>query len=122
VPKIKEKFSKRAGIEKFLRRWLPISVPRPKVARVEALAEMLRILHESEENPLEGIAIGDESWFQYSYLSSKPFARWLTNVIPRTRKAIGMNQTMITIFFTRRKLIMLEILPKKGNSPNTSMC
>jgi hypothetical protein len=42
-----------------------------KVARVEAPTEMLQILHELEENYFEGIATGDDSWFQYSYQFSK---------------------------------------------------
>jgi hypothetical protein len=32
--------------------------------------------------------------------------------MPKARQAIGMKQTMITIFLTRRKLIMLGTLPK----------
>jgi hypothetical protein len=71
--------------------------------------EMVRIRHESEENHFEGIATGDESWFQYSDPSAKMFAQSLTHVIPKTQQAIKMKQTMITIFFTRRKLSILDI-------------
>jgi hypothetical protein len=57
---------------------------------------------------------GDESSFQYSYRypSSKLFAQSPIDVIPRTRQAIETKQTMIMIFFTGRKLIVLNILPK----------
>jgi hypothetical protein len=92
----------------------PFSVPAQKVARVEASTEMLRILGKPEENHFEGIATGEESWFQYfyPYPSSKIFARSPTDVIPRTRQAIGTKQSTITLFFTRRKLTVLDILPK----------
>jgi hypothetical protein len=73
---------------------------------------MLRILHESEENFFEGIATGDEFWSQYSYPSSKIQARSRTDVIPTARQVIEAKQTMITIFFTGHKLIILDISPK----------
>jgi hypothetical protein len=81
---------------------------------VEASTEMLRILHELEENHLKGLAAVDESWFRdsYFYPSSKMFAPCLTDVLPRTRQAIGTRQTMITLFLTGRKLFVLDILPK----------
>jgi hypothetical protein len=40
------------------------------------------------------------------------FAQLPTDVIPRTRQVIGTKQTMITIVFTRGKLLVLDILPK----------
>jgi hypothetical protein len=86
--------------------------PAQKVGRVETSTEMLRILHESEESHFEGIATSDESWFQYSYPSSKVFIQSPTDVVSRTRQAIGTKETMMTFSFTGRKLIMLDILPK----------
>jgi hypothetical protein len=70
----------------------------------------------AEEKRFEGIATGDKPWFQYSrsYPSSKMFARLPTDVILRTQQAIGTNQTLITLFFTGRKLIVLDLLPKGG--------
>jgi hypothetical protein len=63
-------------LKKFSRRWVPkFSAPAQKVARTEASTEILRNLHESEENHFEGISTGNESWFQYSYPSSKMFSR-----------------------------------------------
>jgi hypothetical protein len=52
--------------------------------------------------------------FHYSYPSSKMFARSPTDSIPRARQAIGTKQTMITIFFPGRKLLVLDILPKSS--------
>jgi hypothetical protein len=40
------------------------------------------------------------------------FAQSPTDVIPSTWQAIGTEQTMTTIFFTRRELIILGIFPK----------
>jgi hypothetical protein len=105
----------RAGIEIFSQPWVPHFLsPAQNVARVEASTEMLRILHESEENHFEGMARGDQPWFQNAYPSSKTFARSPTDVIPTTRQAIGTKETMITVFSSRRKLIVLNILPN-GN-------
>jgi hypothetical protein len=90
--------------------------PDQAIACVETSTEMLRILHESEEDHFEGVATGDEFWFQfqYSYLSSKMFVRSPTDVIPRMRQGIETKHTMKTISITGRQLIVLDILPK-GN-------
>jgi hypothetical protein len=40
------------------------------------------------------------------------FARGPSDIIPRTRQTIGAIKTMITIFFTARQLILLDVLPK----------
>jgi hypothetical protein len=83
-----------------------------KVARVEASKEMLRILSGSEASQFEGIARGNESWFRYSYPSSKAFAQLPAEVIPRTQQLIGAKKNMITLFFTTRALIVLDVAPK----------
>jgi hypothetical protein len=46
--------------------------------------------------------------------TQKCFAGSPTGVIPRTRQAIGRKQTMITILFTRHKLTVLDISPKRS--------
>jgi hypothetical protein len=73
---------------------------------------MLPIPQESEANQFKGIQTGDESWFQYSFPSSKMFARSPVEVIPRTPQAIGAKETVITSFFTAKKPIVLEVLAK----------
>jgi hypothetical protein len=78
---------------------------------------MLQILHHPEENHFEGIATSDDSWFQYSYPSSKTLARSPTYAIPRTRQAIRRKETMIMILFTGQKLILLDIF-RKGSKFN----
>jgi hypothetical protein len=83
-----------------------------KVVRVEAAKEMLRILQESETNDFDDIATGGESWFQHTTASSKMFARSATDVIPRARQAVGAKKTMIAAFFTPKKLIVLDVLPR----------
>jgi hypothetical protein len=101
------------GTEKLSRSWVPhFPFPAQKVARVEASTEMAQIRHESEESHFEGITTGGESWFQYSYASSKMSARSLTDVIPRMSQAIRTKKTMGTTFFTGRKTIVLYILAK----------
>jgi hypothetical protein len=72
----------------------------------------LRVLQDAESNDFEGIATGDESWFRYCYPSLTKFAQPPFDVIPRTRQTIGAKKIMITIFFTARELILLDVLPK----------
>jgi hypothetical protein len=75
VSTIQEILRRELGLKIFSRCSTPhFMSPTQNVVCVEASTEMLRILHESEENHFEGLAIGDESWFQYSYPSSKMFA------------------------------------------------
>jgi hypothetical protein len=66
VPTIKEILRRKRGSKRFLRTGSDFLAPAQKVVRFEASPEMLGKLHESEKNHFEGIATGDESWFQYS--------------------------------------------------------
>jgi hypothetical protein len=83
-----------------------------KVARVEAVREMLRILPESETNDFNSIATSDKSWFQHITVSSHMFARSAAELISRTRQAAGVKITMITVFFTAKTCIMFDVLSK----------
>jgi hypothetical protein len=83
-----------------------------KVARDDAAKEILRILHESEVNDFDSIATDDESWLQNTAGSSKMFTRSAADIIARTQQAVGAKQTMITVFFTIKKLIMFDVLPR----------
>jgi hypothetical protein len=95
---------------------VPHSLSSPqKAARVEVSEAMMRILQESEANHFHGIATGDEFWFQSLSSFWEIFARSRSDVIPRTRQAIGTEKTMITGFFMARKLIVLDILRKGRN-------
>jgi hypothetical protein len=85
-------------------------------ARVEASTEMPRILHESEENLFEEIAIDDKFWFQYSHPGSKMFRRLPRDVIQRTRQAIGTKESILTIFFTGRKQSYSTFYQMEANS------
>jgi hypothetical protein len=92
-----------------------------KVARVEPAKEMLKVLQESETNDIDGIATGDESWFQHTAASSKMFAHSAADVITRVRQAVGANKTMITVFFTVKKLTVLSV-PLRGSTFNQLSC
>jgi hypothetical protein len=85
-----------------------------KVACVDAAKEMLRILQASEANDYVGSATSDKSWFQPTTTSSKMFARSAVDVILRTHQAVGAKQTMITVFFTAKKLLVFDILLRGG--------
>jgi hypothetical protein len=87
---VKEIIQRELGMRRFSRRWVPHSMSdAQKVARVEAAKEMLKISQEPEKNDFDGIAAGDESWFQHTTAPSKMFARLTAVVIPRTQQAVG---------------------------------
>jgi hypothetical protein len=81
-------------------------------AGVDAAKERLKILQESETNDFDGMATDDESWFQHTMASSTMFPRSAADVIPMTRQAVGANKTMITVFFTAKKHLLFEVLPR----------
>jgi hypothetical protein len=113
VPTIKDILQRELGMRKFSWRWMPHFLsPAQKVARVETSKIILQILQDAESNDFEGIATGDLSWFRGCHPSSTMFARAPSEVIPGTRQTIGAKKTMITIFFTARQLILLDVLPK----------
>jgi hypothetical protein len=110
---VKEILQRELGTRKVSRRWVPHSLTSAQnVARVEASIEMLRILQKSEANDFDGITTGKESWFQDIYPSSEILARSPADVIPRTRQGIGAKRIMITLFFTAKKRIVLDVMPK----------
>jgi hypothetical protein len=83
-----------------------------KKLRIVASQKLLSMLGMNVEDDFEGIATSDESWFQYSSNSDSMFSDSRENVLPRIRQDISASQTMITIFFTSRRLLVLEALPK----------
>jgi hypothetical protein len=76
---------------------------------------MLRILQESEENHFEGIATRDESWFQYSYPSSK-VCTIADRCLSKDAASHWDEQNDDNNFFTGRKRIVLDIYQKEAKS------
>jgi hypothetical protein len=110
---IKDILQRELGMRKFSRSWAPHFLsPAQEVVRVEASKTILRVQQDPESNDFEGITTGDESWFRCCYPSSTMCARAPSEVILRTRQTIGAKKTMITIFFTARQLVLLDVLPK----------
>jgi hypothetical protein len=82
------------------------------VTTIEASNEPPQILNDLEADSSDGITTGDSSWFHYLDESSTMFVNSPGNVIPRTRKEIGMKKIMFTIFFINMKLLIAEYLQK----------
>jgi hypothetical protein len=59
----------------------------------------------------EGIATADESWFRYECESDSMFATSEDIVLPRLRGGFQAKKTMITVFFTATRSIVLNSLP-----------
>jgi histone-lysine N-methyltransferase SETMAR len=83
-----------------------------KVKGVETSTELLHILNALEVDSFDGITTGDESWFQYLYESLAMFAKSPHDAIPRTRPEIGVKKLEFMVFFTKRKLLIADDLPK----------
>jgi hypothetical protein len=77
---------------------------------------MLKILQESEANHFDEIAMSDDSWFQSLDFSLKIFTPSRSDVVPRPREGVSRKKIVITLFFTGRKPIVLDALPKSRTS------
>jgi hypothetical protein len=110
---VKDILARDLGLKQFTRRWMPHTLSGPQqVKRAKASTELLQILNDFEPDSFDGIATGDKSWFQYLYESSAMFAKSPGDVASRTRQEIGVKKSMFAIFFTHRKLLIAEYLPK----------
>jgi hypothetical protein len=79
---------------------------------VDASRKLLSLLGMYAEHNFEGIATGDEPWFQYSSYSDSMFAGSRESVVARIRRDISRQKTMLTIFCTSTRLLVLEARPK----------
>jgi hypothetical protein len=50
------------------------------------------------------MTVGDESWFRYEYESDSIFATSAGVVLPGLKAGFQVKKTMITVFFTTRRL------------------
>jgi histone-lysine N-methyltransferase SETMAR len=110
---VREILRRELGLSQFNRKWVSHLLSNDqKKLRVDASRKLLSMLGMYAEHNFEGIAPGDESWFQYSSYSDSMFADSRESVVPRVRQGISGRKTMITIFFTSTRLLVLEALPK----------
>jgi hypothetical protein len=73
---------------------------------------LLDMLQLYAEHNFEGITTGNESWFLYTTYGDSMFATSAREVVPKTKQNIFAKKTMITIFFTSTRLLVLNFLPK----------
>jgi hypothetical protein len=73
-------------------------------------------LQESETNDFDGIAIGDESWFQHTTASSKMFARLAANIFPKTRQAVAAKKLRPRCPSPQRNLACLMFFQEVAHS------
>jgi hypothetical protein len=109
---IREILRRGLGLKKFARIEVPHQLnPSQQIQRVEAATLLLQILQLLQPNAFDGFATGDESWFQHVYMSNSMFAPSRDLAATRAKDADWTKRTMLTIFFTSRRLIVLEVLP-----------
>jgi hypothetical protein len=73
------------------------------------LFEMLQLY---AEHNFEAITTGDKSWFLYITYGDSMFANSAREVVLRTKQNISAKKTMVTIFVTSTRLLVLNLLPK----------
>jgi hypothetical protein len=74
----------------------------------EMLLDMLQLY--SEHN-FEGITTGDESWFLCTTCGDSMFATSVREVVSRTKQNVSAMKTIVTIFFTLTRLLVLNFMP-----------
>jgi hypothetical protein len=109
---VKDILARDLGLKTFTRRWPSYTVRPTKNEERRGINCAVTDLNDLEADSFDGIATGDESWFQYLCESSAMFAKSPGDVTPRTSQGIGMKKTTFTLFFTNRKLLIAEYLPK----------
>jgi hypothetical protein len=73
---------------------------------------LLNMLQLYAEHNFEGITTGNESWFLYTTYGDSMFATSAREVVPGTKQYISAKKTLITIFSTSTRLLVLNFLPK----------
>jgi hypothetical protein len=109
---IKEMLGRQVGLRKFSRRWVRYRLSDDqKAVLLRDSKALLAILRRLQDNSFEGISTEDESWFLYEHQSGSMFAASRETVTPRNRHDIQCKKTMITVFFTPTRLMILDALP-----------
>lgn len=85
----------------------------PAFGRCEISEGLLTILRNDESAVFSRVATGDEFWFPYPYQSTHCYATSREEVRPRTKSTIAPKRTMVTIFFTGTKLLVLGIVSRE---------
>jgi hypothetical protein len=116
-PTVKEILRRDLGLKKFNRRWIPhLLSNEQKTLRVDASRKLLSLLGMYAEYYFEGTVTRDGSWFQYSSYSDSMFAGSRESVVPKIRRDISGRKIVLTIFFTSKRLLVLEALQKGTKS------
>jgi hypothetical protein len=84
---VKEILRRDLGLKKFSRRWVThlLSHSQKKLG-VDASRKLLSLLGMDAEHNFEGIATGDESWFQYFSYSDSMYTGSRESIVPRIRR------------------------------------
>jgi hypothetical protein len=83
-----------------------------KKLRIDASLTLLSLLGMHAQDHAEGIAAGDESWFQCASDSDSVFAGSRESAMRRIGREISGQQIMLALFFTTTRLLVLKTVPK----------
>jgi transposase len=112
-PTVKEILHRELGLKKYTRTWVPHELSEAeKKGRVDQSRSVLDMLQLYARHNVEAITTGNESWFLYSTHTNSMFAVSAAEVVPRTKQNISTRKTMVTIFFTYTRSLVLNFLTK----------
>jgi hypothetical protein len=112
-PTVKEILHRELGLQTCTRRWVPHELSETqKKCRVDQSRSVPDMLQLYARHNFGGITTGDESWFLYSTYTNSMFAVSAAEVVSRTKQNISAWKTMVTIFFTSTRLLVLNFLPR----------
>lgn len=107
------------GYKNYTLRWVPYSLTCDLKNRRKNGAQQLKqtLLTESKTD-YNHLITGDQSWFYLSYEPKRKWSLTKDEVPVRVSKAIHTKKVMLTIMFTKNKLLLIDLLPQ-GQSFNS---
>lgn len=113
------------GMSKVCARWVPkLLTPDMQRTRVRNCQQLLALAEQNQDEFLDSIVTGDESWFSlYEPETKAQSMQWKRpdEAVPLKAKTVpSMKKRMGTIFWDRRGVLLVEWLPEKHTVTGSS--
>ncbi|GFV62708.1 histone-lysine N-methyltransferase SETMAR [Trichonephila clavipes] len=116
-PQLTKILTEHLGYSKVCARWVPKMLTADhKRQRVEAAQEFLAFHGTTEEEFLDSIVTGDETWVHYTTPETKEQSKqWKHPSSPRAKKfkqILSAGKIMASIFWDRKGVLLCEFMPR----------
>jgi hypothetical protein len=106
---MKEIIRRELELKTYTRKWVPHELSEDqKKRRVNQQGTLPDMLRSIPEHNIEGIATGGKSWSICTTCADSMLAVSAAEVVPRTKQNLYTSKTMVTIFFTSTRLVVLN--------------